>query len=1239
MNPNTAVTGYFVLPYGGFFASGATQQFAAYERHANGDNVPVTENVVWSSTDEAIFTVGADDGLMTAISNGNGNIQFRLESDDPGDVKASAPIVIMDNPPVIQSLALVYNPLYRSSLIVDPNTSLSNPFDAILTLSDGTEITLPPEVINYSMSKPHIYISGYNQLMVGADAEAGEVTITGEYMGLTATETFTISRIPISIRLDAPNTVYVGDEFDVNVFVTFNDGLGEVQDDSLNAIWEVFPNIDAEIDPTSNSELGKITLGSIRVYSITCSINGTVITKDSINRIPIIRPPYPVSTYIEPSDAVVKVGNTQQFLAYEVMSDGSRRIKNPAFFSVDDDTYATITTTGLLTGVAEGNVSVNVASTQGGPSEADVTVTINDDPIILERIEFTQMEQFSYKPGVLYENPFTVIGHYSDGSEKTLSNLEIAFTSSNPQVVFGVAMGQARTQATDQAAYGEFTVTATYETKTATTTAFVLLSVTQVNVTGIPSSHNVAPGQTFLQHYTFNFNDGRTNIIDATQPFTVVSAPLYYEFVQGDSASIECSVVQTAAVGSGFFVEIHFTGIPTTIIVPSIQWTIIDQPPVPVLYEIRPNNKFILNIGDTQSFELWVVYDDATEERINPAYWTSEDDAIFTVDATGLVTAVALGQATLSVAQVDGGTIVATGEIIVTDPPAPVVTGHHIEGPTMVERGETITLTAWEDYDDGSKLQITSVDWSSSNTPVATINPGGVVAGIAGGQTTISFSQGSSSLATYEITVTGAPDPLTIDYSPKTDVHVKPGDTGTSWLFTYTATYTDGTSGDVPLDQLQVYCNAGVLFVDTSTGNWYITTNAKAQDLIVTARFTNKTTVNVQHGLIIDKVPIQIRFVNYASKPLRRGFQEEWNVQLLYNDDAGWISTDTEPVTWSSNDSNTSFDEASNSIMGISRSMTPNVEVTLSVTHNDYAHVTTSIIKTVQNVDRYPVSWILDPIYQEFVTGTTTTFVPYVNYSDGSREIVSPAYWRSSNETVATINQSGQANWHVEGQSNVGFNTYPGGNIGSVRTMTVDNTIPIGLKIVPTGSMILNPGTTVPIPFEVYYLLNDGTQGDQIPLTELDSIIFNPTSVTVNVAAGTITTNPNANAGTVYISVNKYRTIASRPLNGQGTATIATVVRGINIIPQRQSMGRNEVNLIQAYLTLNDGRSGVQIYNLDETWHSSGIAAGAITFTQENSGYLELRSTSAGPSGTYTVFMRMNDSLGAQSNTIFITIT
>lgn len=1238
MNPNTAVTGYFVLPYGGFFASGATQQFAAFERHANGESVPVTENVVWSSTDEAIFTVGANDGLMTAISNGNANIQFRLESDNPGDVKASAPIVIMDNPPVIQSLELVYNPLYRSSLIVDPNTSLSNPFDAVLTLDDGTEITLPPEVVNYSMSKPHIYVSGYNQLMVGADAEAGEVTITGEYMGLTATETFTVSRIPISMRLDAPDPVYLSEEFDINVFITFNDGLGEVQDDSLNAIWEVFPNIDSEIDPTSNSKLGKITLGSVRIYSITCSINGTVIAKDSINRIPIIRPPYPVSTYIEPSDAVVKVGNTQQFIAYEVMSDGSRRIKSPAFFSVNDETYATITTAGLLTGVAEGNATVNVASTQGGASEANVTVTINDDPVILERIEFSQTEQFSYKPGVLYVNPFTVIGYYSDGSEQTLSNLEVAFTSSNPGVVFGVVAGIARTQSTTDAAYGEFTVTATYETHTATTTAFVLLSVTQVNVTGVPSSGNISPGQTFIQHYTFNFNDGRTNIIDATQPFQVIQAPYYYEFIQGDSASIECRVNPDLGVPNSFYIQVYFTDVPSTIAIPTIQWNVIDAPPVPVLYEIRPNNKFILTIGDTQAFELWVTYDDSTEERINPAYWTSEDDAIFTVDATGLVTAVALGQATLSAAQVDGGSIVATGEVIVTDPPGPVVTGHHIEGPTTVARGETITLTAWEDYDDGSKLQITSVDWSSNNTPVATINPGGVVAGIAGGQTTISFSQGAASLATYEITVTGAPDPLTIDYTPKTDVHVKPGDTGTSWLFTYTATYTDGTSGEVPLNQLQVYCNAGVLYVDTSTGNWYITTNAKAQDLIVTARFTNKTAVSVQHDLIIDKVPVQIRFVNYASQPLRRGFQEEWNVQVLFNDEAGWTTTDAEPVTWSSNDSDTSFDAASNSSKGISRSMTPNVEVTLTVTHYDYSNVTASIIKTVQNVDRYPVSWILDPIYREFVTGTTTTFVPYVNYSDGSREIVSPAYWLSSNEAVATVNQSGQASWLTEGQSNVGFTTYPGGNIGSVRTMTVDDTIPVDLKIVPTGSMTLNPATTVPIPFEVYYLMNDGSQGDQVPLNELDSIIFNPTSVTVDVAAGTITTNPNADAGTVYIYVYKYRTVASRSLDGQGTATIATVVRAINIIPHRQSMGRNEINYVEAYLTLNDGRSDVQIYNLDETWHSSGIAAGAITFTQENSVYLELRSSVAGPQGTYTVFMTMNDSLGAQSNTIFITI-
>ena len=128
--------------------------------------------------------------------------------------------------------------------------------------------------------------------------------------------------------------------------------------------------------------------------------------------------------------------------------------------------------------------------------------------------------------------------------------------------------------------------------------------------------------------------------------------------------------------------------------------------------------------------------------------WTSSDEDVATVDASGKVTAVSEGTATITVSSVAGEES-ASCDVTVTAPEVPV-TGVTLNKDeiTMVEN-ETVTLTATVSPDNATDPTVT---WTSSDEDVATVIDG-VVTGVSAGTATITAKAGTVS-ATCEVTVT-----------------------------------------------------------------------------------------------------------------------------------------------------------------------------------------------------------------------------------------------------------------------------------------------------------------------------------------------------------------------------------------------------------------------------------------------------------------------------------------------------
>lgn len=171
-----------------------------------------------------------------------------------------------------------------------------------------------------------------------------------------------------------------------------------------------------------------------------------------------------------------------------------------------------------------------------------------------------------------------------------------------------------------------------------------------------------------------------------------------------------------------------------------------------------------LEEGKTATLTAAVAPADATDKTVT---WTSSKENVATVTG-GMVTAVAEGEATITVTTADGS-FTATCKVTVTpkgeEPPADIpvesvtIGGQPSPNPKV---GEEITLTA-EVLP--ANATVKTVTWTSSDETVATV-AGGVVTTLKAGTTTITATAGSKS-DTYLLTVDPAENPGPDDPKPE----------------------------------------------------------------------------------------------------------------------------------------------------------------------------------------------------------------------------------------------------------------------------------------------------------------------------------------------------------------------------------------------------------------------------------------------------------------------------------------
>ncbi|HET9028395.1 MAG TPA: Ig-like domain-containing protein [Trueperaceae bacterium] len=140
---------------------------------------------------------------------------------------------------------------------------------------------------------------------------------------------------------------------------------------------------------------------------------------------------------------------------------------------------------------------------------------------------------------------------------------------------------------------------------------------------------------------------------------------------------------------------------------------------------------FSLLPAETETLLVDVVVVDGADAAVE---WTSSDDTVATVDASGVVTAVAPGAATITATSTFDNT--KSDSVTATVNPSPAVTAVEIDQATPATTvGGTVTLTATVTAVGGADESVT---WASAADAVATVDAAsGVVTGVASGTVTI----------------------------------------------------------------------------------------------------------------------------------------------------------------------------------------------------------------------------------------------------------------------------------------------------------------------------------------------------------------------------------------------------------------------------------------------------------------------------------------------------------------------
>ena len=395
-----------------------------------------------------------------------------------------------------------------------------------------------------------------------------------------------------------------------------------------------------------------------------------------------------------------------------------------------DEAVATVDAEGKVTAVAPGTATITVTTTDGEKTaKCEVTVSAKVIPVESvaldkETLEMVEGDEASIAATVAPE----------EATDKT-----VKWTSSDETVATVDAEGKVTAVKA-----GTATITATTNDGGKTATCAVTVEAKFIPVEGVE-----------FAEATISVIEGQAGKVSVTfKPETPTNTNVTFESADPAVATVDAegNVNGVAPGVTTITVTTEDGGITATCDVT------VEPKPIPVS-KVEINRTSINLIVESSAILVATVSpEDATNKNV---VWSSSDESIVKVDQNGEITALKVGEATVTVTSEDGGKTFDC-KVTVKNATATVsVTGVSLNKTSLsLEVGKSERLIATVKPTDATNK---NVSWKSSSTSVATVGSDGLVKAVKAGSATITVTTNDGSkTATCKVTVTEAKPSVTV---------------------------------------------------------------------------------------------------------------------------------------------------------------------------------------------------------------------------------------------------------------------------------------------------------------------------------------------------------------------------------------------------------------------------------------------------------------------------------------------
>jgi uncharacterized protein YjdB len=491
-------------------------------------------------------------------------------------------------------------------------------------------------------------------------------------------------------------------------------------------------------------------------------------------------------------------------------------------------------------------------------------------------------------------------------------------------------------------------------------------------------------------------------------------------------------------------------------------------------------------------------------------------------------------------------------------------------------------FTATGHYSDGTSKDLTSsVQWSSSDSNIASVSGTGMATAVAFGIVTVTAQSGSLQ-ATATVNVSSAGANLTaISLSPagaSIPIH-------TTQQFTATGSYSDGSSRDL---------TGLVSWGSSSTAAATIDVNG-----LVTGVAAGSTTISATLGTVTKSTTVTVTAPTIASisvtpvgLTLGIGINQQYTATATYSD--GSTQDLVSGVTWSSSSTSVATVNSSGLASTVAAGTT-----TITATVGSLSDTSTLTI-----VPAHLTSIDVSPATPSIALGTTQQFTAVGNFDDGSTQLLTSVTWSASPLSVSTIDAFGLATAVGTGTTTISATS---GSVAGTATLTVSTATLVSLMVTPANA-------TMAIGTSKQFTAT-GTFSDTSTQDLTASVLWSSSKATV-------ATINNQGLGTSVALGSATITATLGTVSGSTGLTVANVhLVSITISPANPRIAKGTSIKLTATGNFSDGSTSTKLSGLSWKTSKPSVAQikGAGVAHGKKAGSVTITASASGVKGTTTL--------------------